>query len=56
MYILQITGTGHGMGREVALRFARLGAVIVCVDVNSSSNEETAKIIKQERGVAHAYQ
>ncbi|XP_041975216.1 epidermal retinol dehydrogenase 2-like isoform X2 [Aricia agestis] len=53
--IILITGTGHGMGREVAVRLARLGATLVCVDINSANNEETAKIIKQEKGKAHAY-
>ncbi|XP_047527808.1 epidermal retinol dehydrogenase 2-like isoform X2 [Vanessa atalanta] len=54
--IIFITGTGHGIGREVALRFAKLGGTIVCVDINASSNEETVKLIKQEKGKAHSYQ
>ncbi|XP_050345731.1 epidermal retinol dehydrogenase 2-like [Nymphalis io] len=54
--IIFITGTGHGIGREMALRFARLGGTIVCVDINASSNEETVKLIKQEKGKAHSYQ
>ncbi|XP_028169998.1 epidermal retinol dehydrogenase 2-like isoform X2 [Ostrinia furnacalis] len=54
--IIFITGAGHGMGREVALRFGRLGATVVCVDVNPASNEETAKMIKAEKGKAFHYQ
>ncbi|CAH2102111.1 unnamed protein product [Euphydryas editha] len=54
--IVLITGTGHGIGREIALRFARLGATIICVDINATTNEETANLIKQEKGKAHTYQ
>ncbi|XP_034830889.1 epidermal retinol dehydrogenase 2-like [Maniola hyperantus] len=54
--VVLITGTGHGMGREMALRFARLGAILVCVDINATTNEETAEMIKREKGRAHSYQ
>lgn len=52
---LQITGAGHGMGREMALRFGRLGSIVVCVDINPKGNEETADIVKQNKGKAHTY-
>lgn len=52
----QITGAGHGMGREMALRFARLGAVTVVVDINPAGNEETFKMIKGEKGKVHKYE
>ncbi|XP_073958426.1 17-beta-hydroxysteroid dehydrogenase 13-like [Choristoneura fumiferana] len=51
-----ITGAGHGMGREMALRFGKLGAVVVCVDINPKGNEETVKIIKDNGGKAHRYE
>ncbi|XP_068626413.1 17-beta-hydroxysteroid dehydrogenase 13-like [Battus philenor] len=54
--IILITGAGHGMGREVALRFGKLGGVIVCVDINPAGNKETVDMIKSEDGKAHAYQ
>lgn len=54
--IILITGAGHGMGREVALRFGRLGAKIVCVDINAKGNEETVKLIKQSKGQAYNYE
>ncbi|GBP38695.1 hypothetical protein EVAR_22343_1 [Eumeta japonica] len=54
--VVLITGTGHGMGREMALRFARLGAVLVCVDINSKANQETVDMIKQDNGKAHRYE
>lgn len=40
-----ITGTGHGMGRELALQYAQLGAAVICVDINKESNDETVKLI-----------
>ncbi|CAG4953985.1 unnamed protein product [Colias eurytheme] len=54
--IVLITGTGHGMGREMALRFARLGAKVVCVDINQPNNEETVSMIKHEKGIAYRYE
>ncbi|KAL4703727.1 hypothetical protein ACJJTC_016734 [Scirpophaga incertulas] len=53
--IILITGAGHGMGREVAQRFGRLGATVVCVDINLDSCQETAAMIKQEKGKAFSY-
>ncbi|CAH2050866.1 unnamed protein product, partial [Iphiclides podalirius] len=53
--VILITGTGHGMGREMALRFGRLGAKVVCVDVNPKSNEETHNMILSHKGKAYKY-
>lgn len=44
------------MGREIALRLGNLGAKIVCVDVNPTGNEETVKMIKDQKGSAYKYQ
>jgi len=33
-----ITGSGHGLGRELALGFARLGANLILVDINEAHN------------------
>ncbi|XP_073958427.1 uncharacterized protein [Choristoneura fumiferana] len=55
-YTNRITGAGHGMGREMALRFGKLGAVVVCVDINAKGNEETVKMIKDKGGKAHIYE
>lgn len=34
-----ITGSGHGLGREMALEFAKLGANLALVDINEKNNE-----------------
>lgn len=52
----QITGTGHGIGRELAIRFAKLGSTLVCVDVNAKGNEETVKMINGKKGKVFQYQ
>lgn len=52
----QITGAGHGIGRETALRFAKLGGIIVCVDINAKGNQETVDIIREQKGKAHRYE
>lgn len=50
-----ITGTGHGMGKQMALQYAALGAKVICVDVNEKNNEQTVKEIKNKGGKAFAY-
>uniref|UniRef100_A0A8D0U8F0 Short chain dehydrogenase/reductase family 16C member 5 n=1 Tax=Sus scrofa TaxID=9823 RepID=A0A8D0U8F0_PIG len=52
--IVLITGAGSGLGRLLALKFARLGSVLVLWDINQEGNEETRKMV-QEAGVAGAY-
>ncbi|KAM5281076.1 epidermal retinol dehydrogenase 2 [Ctenodactylus gundi] len=54
--IVLITGSGSGLGRLLALQFARLGSVLVLWDVNAEANEKTRQMA-QEAGAtrAHAY-
>lgn len=54
--IILITGAGHGMGRETALRFGKLGGIIVCVDINPTGNQETVDMITEQKGKAHRYE
>ncbi|CAK1540314.1 unnamed protein product [Leptosia nina] len=54
--VVLISGTAHGIGREMALRYARLGATVVCVDINAIGNQETLIMIKQEKGNAFKYE
>ena len=52
----QITGTGHGIGKELALKYASLGATVVCWDINEANNEITVDEIKKMGGAsAHGY-
>jgi len=51
-----ITGAGSGIGRTIALLFARQGAQICSADLNLAHAEETAHVIAQEGGRAIAVQ
>ncbi|KAI4881031.1 hypothetical protein NFI96_021800 [Prochilodus magdalenae] len=51
-----LSGAGSGLGRLMALEFARLGARLVLWDVNEEGNQETARMIKEAYGTrAHTY-
>jgi len=47
-----ITGAGSGIGREAALLFAKEGAQVVVVDINSTAGEETVALVKAAGGEA----
>jgi len=47
-----ITGAGSGIGRESALLFAKEGAKVVVVDLNSIAGPETVNLIKTAGGEA----
>ncbi|KAE9538812.1 hypothetical protein AGLY_005394 [Aphis glycines] len=54
--IVLITGTGHGIGKCLAMQFANESAKVVCVDINEQSNAETVKEINSKwKGKAFAY-
>lgn len=53
--VVLVTGAGHGIGRELALRYGRLGAKVVCWDINEKGNQETVQEIKSQGGKAFAY-
>lgn len=52
--IVLITGAGSGLGRLLALKFARLGAVLVLWDINKEGNEETCNMAR-DAGATRAY-
>ncbi|XP_018050694.1 PREDICTED: 17-beta-hydroxysteroid dehydrogenase 13-like [Atta colombica] len=54
--IVLITGAGHGIGKELAIQYACLGAKVVCLDINKRTNEQTAKEIKEIGKDAYAYE
>jgi meso-butanediol dehydrogenase / (S,S)-butanediol dehydrogenase / diacetyl reductase len=48
--IALITGTGSGMGRGAAIRFAMEGAVVVGCDLNAEGNAETVELVENAGG------
>jgi Enoyl-(Acyl carrier protein) reductase len=54
--LLVITSAGSGIGRETALAFTRCGAAVVLSDANLDAAKQTAAIIDEAGGTAHAYQ
>jgi rhamnulose-1-phosphate aldolase/alcohol dehydrogenase len=49
--VIAVVGGGSGIGREAALRLAREGAHVVCVDRDVAAAEATAKAITDRHGV-----
>lgn len=47
-----VTGAGSGIGRAIALEFAREGAKVVVADYNGETAQETVEMIKQAGGEA----
>lgn len=43
-----VTGAGRGLGREFALRFAKEGCRITCVDVDKNGCDETVSMINKD--------
>ncbi|KAH8343364.1 hypothetical protein KR059_008987, partial [Drosophila kikkawai] len=53
--VVLITGTGHGMGKHMAQQYAKLGATVICWDVNEQTNNQTVKEIQKSGGKAYGY-
>lgn len=53
--IVLITGAGHGIGKEMALQYSELGAVVVCWDINEQLNQDTVNLIKSKGKKAFGY-
>ena len=47
-----ITGAASGVGRATSLLFAREGAAVACVDIDTAMGEETAAMVRAEGGEA----
>lgn len=52
--VAAVTGAGSGIGRQIALTFAREGASIACLDVNEEAASTTAAAITAHGGKAIA--
>lgn len=50
--IALVTGASSGIGRAVALAYAREGAKVVVSDMNSAGGEETASMVRSQGGDA----
>lgn len=44
--IVLITGSGKGLGRQLAIEFAKLGSLLVLLDNNDNENKKTVDLIK----------
>ncbi|XP_020861613.1 epidermal retinol dehydrogenase 2 isoform X2 [Phascolarctos cinereus] len=52
--IVLVTGSGSGIGRLLALRFAHLGAILVLWDINPEGNQETCDLARKA-GASRVY-
>lgn len=54
--VVFITGAGHGIGRELSLKYAEQGSEVICVDINEEANVETVTLAnKLKKGRAYSY-
>jgi 3-oxoacyl-[acyl-carrier protein] reductase len=54
-HIAAITGAGSGIGRAIALGYAREGAQVAVLDINGDAASETAQQILNGGGKAHGF-
>ena len=47
-----VTGGGQGIGRQICLRLAEEGAIVVIADINEKGSRETAAMIVKAGGLA----
>ncbi|XP_060098949.1 epidermal retinol dehydrogenase 2-like [Heteronotia binoei] len=50
--IVLITGSAHGIGRQMAFNFACLGAILVLWDIDEEANKETAALAERNGALA----
>ena len=47
-----VSGAGGGIGRAISLAFVEVGAAVACCDLDASSAEETARLVRNAGGRA----
>ena len=52
---MMITGAGSGLGREIALRWAREGWQLALSDVNDAGLAETLKLVREADVLVHNF-
>ncbi|CAG4977071.1 unnamed protein product [Parnassius apollo] len=52
---LKITGAGQGLGRELAIQFAELGATVICWDIDARRNNAVVNQIRSKDGECFAF-
>jgi len=45
-----VSGAGGGIGRAISLAFSNAGAAVACCDIDASSVEETARLVRNAGG------
>ena len=53
--IVLVTGAASGMGRDMVLEFAQLGAIIVAWDINKNALEDTKLSVEAVGGTCHTF-
>jgi 3-oxoacyl-[acyl-carrier protein] reductase len=54
-HLAVVTGSGSGIGRAIALGYAKQGAQVVALDIDGDSAAETVKAISHAGGKAHSF-
>lgn len=53
----QITGTGHGIGRELAIEYVSHGCKVICIDKDGKTNDETVQLANERKfGIAYGFE
>ncbi|ESO01126.1 hypothetical protein HELRODRAFT_175156 [Helobdella robusta] len=53
--IALVTGAGSGIGRLIAIELSKRGCILLLLDINPVSLEETASIIRNSKGKSYKY-
>ncbi|XP_063993551.1 short-chain dehydrogenase/reductase family 16C member 6-like isoform X1 [Diachasmimorpha longicaudata] len=50
-----VTGAGHGIGRELAIKLGGMGCIVICWDINKDRNLDTKNAIVDAGGEAYDF-